>query len=233
MKTLKVLLPAFLFFLAFSATAQSADEIVDKYVTAMGGKEKLSSLKSVKMEGTMNIQNNDIGITITKVQNTGMRVDMEIMGANNYQIINTKGGITFFPIRGMQVPEPLPDEQYKGAVSQLDLQGALFNYKEKGTTVEYLGTEKLGGNDAYKLKATLKNGSVINYFVDAKTNRLAKASSKRMMQGVESEFETVFSDYKQNADGYWFPYTTVATQGTTSFDKIETNIIVDPKIFEQ
>ncbi len=233
MKTLKTLLPAFLLLLSFSVTAQTADEIVDKYVTAMGGKDKLSSLKSVKMEGTMNVQGNDISIAITKVQNTGMRLDMEIMGANNYQTMNTKGGITFFPIRGMQSPEPMPDEQYKGAMTQLDLQGALFNYKDKGTTLEYLGTEKVGGNDAYKLKATLKSGSVLNYFIDTKTNQLAKSSSKRMMQGVETEFETVFSDYKQNTDGYWFPYTVVATQGTTSFDKIETNITVDPKIFEQ
>jgi hypothetical protein len=54
-----------------------------------------------------------------------------------------------------------------------------------------------------------------------------------MAEGVEKEFESVFSDYKQNADGYWFPYTMVATQGTTNFNKIETNITVDPKIFEQ
>ncbi len=233
MKTLKVLLPAFLLFLSFSATAQTADEIVDKYVTAMGGKEKLTSLKSVKMEGTMNVQGNDISIAITKLQNIGMRMDMEIMGANNYQLINTKGGISFMPIMGMQAPQPIPEEQYKGAVSQLDLQGTLFNYKDKGTTLEYLGTEKMGDKEVYKLKATLKSGSVVNYFIDTKTNQLAKTSSKRTMQGVESDFETAFSDYKQNADGYWFPYTIVATQGTTSFEKIETNIAVDPKIFEQ
>ncbi|MEO7264060.1 MAG: hypothetical protein ABIW38_04060 [Ferruginibacter sp.] len=230
---MKAFLPVLVLLMAFSATAQTADEIVDKYVTAMGGKEKLSSLKSAKMEGVINVQGNDISIAITKVQNTGMRMDLEIMGANNYQIMNTKSGITFFPIRGMQSPEPMPDEQYKGALTQLDLQGTLFNYKDKGTTLEYLGTEKVESNEAYKLKATLKSGSVVNYFIDTKTNMLVKSSSKRMMQGVETEFETTFSDYKQNTDGFWFPYTTGTPQGTTSFDKIETNIKVDPKMFEQ
>lgn len=232
MKTMKTILPAILFFSAFTASAQTSDDIVDKYVTALGGKEKMNALKSVKMEGSMSVQGNDFGIVLTKVHNTGLRMDMDIMGSANYQILNTKSGIAFMPVMGMQSAQPMEEEQYKAGLPQLDLQGALFNYKEKGTTVEYLGTEKVGENDAYKLKATSKSGTVVNYFIDTKTNRIAKTTSKRAIKGQEMDLETSFSDYKQNAQGYWFPYTTVSTQGTTTFDKIEANVAVDNKIFE-
>ncbi|MEO6406537.1 MAG: hypothetical protein ABIY51_10125 [Ferruginibacter sp.] len=233
MKTLKMLLPIALIVLSFSASAQTADEIVSKYVTAMGGKDKLSSLKSAKMEGIMNVQGNDINIVMTKVHNTGLRMELDVMGSSNYQAMNTKGGVTFFPVRGMQAPAPMEEEQFKAALPQLDLQGALFNYKDKGTKLEYAGTEKVGTNDAYKLTATLSNGSVVNYFVDTKTNMVVKTTSKRKVEGQEMDLETTYSDFKQNADGYWFPYTIVAVQGTTSFDKITTNVTVDSKIFEQ
>ena len=38
------------------AQAQTADDVVNKYIDALGGKEKLSSLKSVRLSGSMNIR---------------------------------------------------------------------------------------------------------------------------------------------------------------------------------
>ena len=47
------------------------------------------------------------------------------------------------------------------------------------------------------------------------------------------EIETTYSNYKQNADGFWFAYTvTSSVQGETNYDKIETNIAVDESIFK-
>ncbi len=45
------------------------------------------------------------------------------------------------------------------------------------------------------------------------------------------EVQNIYSDYKQNADGYWFPYSMTNAQGTITFDKIETNIDVKENIF--
>jgi hypothetical protein len=43
---------------------------------------------------------------------------------------------------------------------------------------------------------------------------------------------TSYSNYKQNADGYWFSYTSTGMQGTTDFSKIDTNVTVDDSIFK-
>lgn len=230
MKTLKMIFAATLCFVVFNVSAQTADEIVAKNITAMGGAEKLSSLKSVKMEGNLSTQGIDVPITLTKVHMKGMRMDLEIMGTSNYQLANETKGWVFMPIQQMDSPQEMPAEQFKSIKSQMDVQGALFNYKDKGYTVEYVSTDKVDGADAWKLKV-VKNGETSFYFIDTKTNLLVKTSATREADGQSMEIETLYKDYKKNADGFMFAYTFNTTQGNIVYDKISTNIPVDEKIF--
>jgi hypothetical protein len=228
---LKNLLFAALSFITMSAMAQTADEIVGKNIEAMGGKDKLSSLQSLKMTGTLATQGVDVGMTFTKLNNKGFRIDLEINGMSNYQTATTNKGTVFMPIAGMTSPADMEPSQLKSMVRQMDLQGPLFNYKEKGTTIDVLGKEMVDGSEAYKLKLNYKDGESSTYFIDTKTNRLVKSVAKRTFNGVETELETTYADYKQNADGYWFPYSITSQQGTTVIDKIETNVKIDESIF--
>lgn len=230
MKKITWLLFAALTF-GFYTNAQTVDEIIAKHIEMMGGKDKIEKLKTVKMTGGMNVQGTDVGLTITKSQAVGVRMDLDINGSSNYQLANAKEGWSFMPVMGMADPTKMNEEQFKGFSTQMDVQGALFNYKEKGSTVVLDGTEKVDGSEAYKLKITYKNGESANFFIDKKTSRLVKTSGKTNMQGQDVEIETTFNDYKQNTDGYWFPYAVTNMQGTITFDKIETNIPVDEKLF--
>ncbi|WP_462249912.1 LolA-like protein [Ferruginibacter sp.] len=215
------------------AQAQTVDEIIDKNITAMGGKEKLASLKSVKMEGNLSVMGNDVALAITTSHGVGMRADISVMGTENYQIVTPAKGTVFMPVQGMSEPTPMSDDQLKSATGQLDLQGALFNYKEKGSTVTLVGKETVDGEECYNIKLTNKMGTVTNYFISTKTNFKIKSTGKRMVNGEETEVANTYSNYKQNADGYWFPYSTTNAQGTTDFSKIDTNIAVDESIFKQ
>jgi len=230
MKTLKTLFVAAFSFAAFNVSAQTVDEIIAKNTEALGGAEKLSSLKSVKMEGNMSVQGMDIPVTMTKLHMKGMRMDLEIMGTSNYQLANEQKGWVFMPIQQMDAPQEMPADQYNSIKSQMDVQGSLFNYKQKGYTAELVGTDKVGGNDAHKIKV-VKNGETVFYFIDAKSNLLVKTSSTRDVNGQSMEIETTYSDYKKNADGFTFPYSSTMMQGTLTYDKISTNIPVDEKIF--
>jgi len=232
MKSVKLFFLAAALSAGIGVTAQTADEIVDKNIAAMGGKEKLATLTSVRLTGSMSTQGMDIPLTITRAHQMGMRVEFEVMGTSNYQIANTKEGWTFMPIQGMTSPVQMEEEQYKSFAGQLDVQGIFYNYKEKGTTIEYIGTEKVDGAEAYNLKVTLKSGKVSNYYIDTKTNFLIKTSSKVNAGGEEVEVSNTYSNYKTNADGYMFPYSSASMQGPITFDKIETNIKVDESLFK-
>ncbi len=232
MRSIKFLFLSFLSVIAFSVKAQTVDEIVEKYITAVGGKERLESLTSVKMSGTLSTQGIDIPITITRAHGVGIRVDIEVMGSANYQLCNATEGWVFMPVQGMTEPTKMEEDQYKSFSSQLDVQGALYNYKSKGHTVEFIGKESVDGAEAYKLKLTLKSGKVSHYFIDTKTNYLIKTTSMVSAGGEEREVANSFSNFKQTADGYWFPYTTTNMQGPINFDKIETNVKVEETLFK-
>jgi hypothetical protein len=230
MKTIKTIFVAVMSFAAVTAAAQSADDIVNKHIAALGGADKLATLKTVKMEGNMNTQGIDVALTLTKKHLTGMRMDMEIMGTSNYQMATATKGWVFMPIMQQTEPQEMDPEQLKSIQGQLDIQGTFLNYKAKGYSVEYLGTEKVDGKDAFKLKV-VKEGKDIFYYIDAVSNFIVKTTSKANVQGQEMDVETTFADYKQNADGYWFSYTNTTMQGVITFDKISTNVAVDDKLF--
>lgn len=214
------------------AQAQTVDEVLDKNIAAMGGREKLMSLKTVKMEGNMSVQGFDLAITSTKSHMIGVRLDFDVNGTSNYQIVNATKGSVFMPVQGMDAPQDMEPDQYKSTATQMDLQGTFCNYKEKGTTIELQGKETVDGSEAYKLKVTLKNGIVATYYIDTKTNRVIKTTATMNVGGQDMEVTTSYSDYKQNADGFWFAYTVITQRGTITYDKITTNMPVDESIYK-
>ncbi len=235
MKMFKNLLVAGLAFTTLSVSAQTVDEIVAKNIEAMGGAAKIATLTSVKKTGTMSAQGQEFPVTITIDHMKGFRMDLEIMGTSNYQIITPTKSSMFFPIQQMSEPKAGTDEEVKEQQSALDVQSALYNYKERGTTIELVGNDKVDGADAYKLKVDRKDGKSAFYLIDKKTNRVVKTISKgKGPDGVEQDVETPYGDYKQNADGYWFAYTTAFQGGmvAVTYEKIETNIKVDESIFK-
>ena len=77
-----------------------------------------------------------------------------------------------------------------------------------------------------------KSGKTSIYFIETKTDRILKITSKSLRNGEEIESTTTFSDYKQNKDGYWFAYGMTTSQGEISYSEIETNVAVDDAFFK-
>jgi hypothetical protein len=233
MKLIKNLLFAGLALATIHVNAQTVDEVIAKHNAAMGGVEKIKTLTSIKRTGSMNMQGMDLPMVMTISHLKGMRVDMEIMGTSNYRILTPDKGYMFFPIQQMTEPKELEADEVQAAQGQLDLQGIFIDTKEKAAKIELVGSEKVDGNDAYKLKITRKSGKESFYFIDKKTNFVVKSTGKdKGPDGNEMDTETTFSDYKQNKDGYWFAYTITSARGPIVFETIESNVKIDENIFK-
>jgi len=222
----------FMLIAAQVSKAQTADEIVDKYLEVLGGKAKMLTLQTVKLDGSLNVQGMDVSVITTIKNGVGVRTDISVPGmGEGYQIMNTAKGWNFMPFQGQSAPEEVSAEDVKSGQSSLDVQGSLVNYKEKGSQLELLGKEKTDGVDAYKLKLTNKAGRVSTIFIDAANYHRIKVIAKAKTPAGEEDMETTFGDFKKNADGFLFPYTQTNARGTIVFSNIETNKPVDDKIF--
>ena len=218
------------------AIAQTVDEVINKNITAMGGKEKVNSLKSVKMEGNLEVQGMQIPTTMVMLNNKGMRSDFTLQGMTGSQVVTDKGGWMFMPFQGQQKPEPTPAEEVKASQVDLDLAGPLVDYKSKGHTVELLGKEDMEGTDVYKVKVNTKDGVIQTYYLDAETGYVIKASTKKKIGEKETDSVVLLSNYKKTDDGYVFPYTIEQTaEGAgkviINITKVQTNVPVDESVF--
>jgi hypothetical protein len=60
--------------------AQTADEIIDKYIAAIGGKQKWLSLHSIIQEGVLKTSGIDIPIKFYQTHDKGARQELNVNG---------------------------------------------------------------------------------------------------------------------------------------------------------
>src|SRR4051794_21568573 len=218
---------------AVSLSAQTADEIVQKYIDAIGGKQAISQVKSISMETSVQIMGNDAPSKTVILDGVGYRTDMEFNGAKIVQCYTDKGGWMMNPMTGSSDPTPMPEDQYNIGKAQIYVGGQLYNYAERGSKVELLGKDPT----SYKIKLTSKD-NVENVFVIDGTTWLVKSiSGKGKMQDQEVDITSTFSDYRKTDVGYLLPYSIDLNLGgqfslSIAVKKVELNKTIDPAVFE-
>lgn len=231
---LSLLLAATVFTLA--SHAQTADEIVNKHIEAMGGKDKIKDIKSIYTEGVMNVMGNEAPVTTTILNGKGFKSEVDFNGQKIVQVVTDKNGWAINPMMGSTDPQKMPDEQYNTSKDEIFVGGPLYNYAAKGYKVDLAGRESVNNVNAYKLNVT--NGdNTTTLYLDPNTYYIVKAVKKFSVNGQEGEVSTVFSDYKKTDNGFVLPYSTEITlpQGfsiSSTVKKVDINKDIDPKIFD-
>lgn len=235
-----VLFVLFILALVFAqfANAQSVDEVINQYIIARGGKEKLNSIKSVYFEGTRQMMGSEVPVKVTIVDGKLNRIDFEFGGNSGYIIITPDKGWTYIPMRSDK-PDEIPGDRLKTMQYQLDIAGPLVNYATKGYQAALKGKDTVSGKEVYKIQLTNAAGKEFTYYIETKTNLLIQfrrmGETGRNGAGGATEIITSFSDYKE-AGGVMFPQTIVTEggmgAGSMTFDKIEVNIPVDEKLYK-
>jgi hypothetical protein len=212
--------------------AQTADEIVTKHIVAIGGADAWKKVNSMVTTGAIKMQGAEIGVSQTVLNGKGSRQDISAMGMNGYQIVTPVAGWNFMPFQGQKAPEPITADDLKEAQDELDVQGSLVDYKTKGHTVEYLGTDDVEGVDALKLKETLKSGKVVTIFLDPKTYYIIRVIAKQKANGKEVDVTTNLSNYQKLPEGIMVPWSIGLPFGEMVISKVEINKPVDENIFK-
>ncbi len=216
--------------------AQTAEDIIAKYIEATGGKEKLSGINSVSIQNSVEMMGNELPSTTTIVNGKGFRNESDFNGQKIIQVYTDKGGWGVNPLAGSADPQPLPDEQYKAGEDQIFVIPFL-DYAARGEKAELLGQEKVGDVNAYKVKVTNKDSVATTYYFDPSTNYIIKAVRTAEMMGQQMDVTTTYSDYKATDYGWVAPHTIQLDFGgqfsmTMKVQKIDINQPVDASIFE-
>ena len=229
---------AVVLFIALPAAAQTADEIINKNMQAMGGIDKLKAVKSIRMTGTMTVgPGMEAPITLEMKRPNMMRLDFTLQGMTGSQAYDGTSGWSLMPFGGSTAPQPMSADDAKLAAEQADMDGPLMDYKEKGHTVELLGKEQVEGADTYKLKLTKKDGTVTVYYIDAEQFLVIKQEARRTIRGSEIDAETIVGDYKA-VDGLMMAHSIESgakgnpARQKLTVSKIEINVPIDDARFK-
>lgn len=174
--------------------------VLDKYINAIGGKEKINGIKDLSITSEMNVQGMTLTIIARHILSAGkpMFSTSTYMGSNLIQKISYDGekAITKSPA-GEQVLEGKDAESLKEQA--YPIMEAV--YGQMGITPTLEGIETINGKNAYKIK--FAQGDDITYsFYDAESGLKVKSSStqKEMTQ------EMFYEDYQAIANGLLFPF---------------------------
>jgi hypothetical protein len=212
--------------------AQTADEIIDKHYTAIGGKDKWNKLTSLVQTAEMTVQGSTINLKVYQEHKKAFKVEISFQGMSGYQLMTDKEGWGYMPFQGQMKAEPATKEQVEKGQSDLDIQGKFLNYKDKGSVVEFVGKEDLDGTECFKLKLTEKNGKSSNHYFDASNYYLIKTTAKIEMDGKEVESAGEYGNFQKTPEGYVFPMSVSEGNGPQKITKVEVNTKIDPKVFE-
>jgi hypothetical protein len=213
------------------AFAQTADELVQKNIEAKGGMEKIKAIKTVRMTGKLDGSGGFTGAVGQENRRPNLvRETFTLQGMTQIQAYDGSTAWMIRPFGGKKDPQLLGEDDVHDLIIDADFDGPLVDYKEKGNKVEYLGHDIVDGDDALRLKVTLKNGDIVYYYLDPDTYLEIRTERQEFIRGSVQENVTDLGSYKP-VGGVMFPFSVSGgpkndptSWQTVTYQKIETDV---------
>src|SRR3989454_657882 len=196
------------FLLLFSSFAfsQTADELIAKNIQAKGGMDKIKAIKTVRMSGKLDAAGGFTGLVGQENMRPNLvRETFTLQGMTQVQAYDGSLGWQIRPFGGRKDPQLMGEDDMRDLLIDADFDGPLVDYKEKGNRVEYLGHDEVDGDDALRLKVTLKNGDIIYYYLDPDTYLEIRKEIQQFIRGSIHDRVVSLGSYKPIA-GVMYPF---------------------------
>jgi hypothetical protein len=214
-------------------SAQSLDEIVKKYTEA-NKLDHVASLKTIKITATVSAMGTDMPMVLWMKNPNKIKSVTTFNGQDMVTVFDGEKGYTVSPMTGSTEPMEMSPDQVKQTLRNSIFQNPLANYLKNGQLV-LAGEENVNDKPAYKLKATVEGGAVIDMFIDKNSYFLVKTSTTTSMNGMTVTMDSYPSDYTETS-GVMIPMkTTASAQGMdfqTTFTKVEVDVPMEDSIFK-
>lgn len=212
----------------------TAQQILDKYVQAIGGREAWEKLKTRVSMGTIEIPSMSLSGTVLVHEKAPNRMLMVVIlaGSAFRQGFDGTEGWSDDPVNGVRVKSGAALEEMRRDADfyhPLHLQQIYTKFAVKGT-------ETINGRDAYVLEATLPDGGADKMYFDKESGLVIRMETQQhTSDGVQTFVEDI-EDYHQ-VDGVKLPFTVHQTNSASSytirFGDVHHNTELDDSEFAQ
>jgi hypothetical protein len=228
---------------ARAAWAQTADEVIEKSVTALGGRASFAKLKSRRMTGTITLQTpaGDVAGTVEVVNalpnktRTLINADLTSLGAGALTIDQRFDGTKGYVLDSLQGNRDITGDQLEN-MRNTGFPHLFVKYKDLGIVAKLIGKEKVGDRDSYVIAFEPTTGSTIRQFIDAESylpiRAVIKVPVPQLGQDVEQTSDV--SDYR-DIDGVKIPFKLSVSSNVQNYtiviNKVEHNTAIDDTLF--
>lgn len=216
-----------------AAVAPAVEQILDRYVKAIGGREAWQKFTSRVTMGTIEVPSMNLSgmVMIHEKAPDRLLATVVINGASFRQGFDGTLGWTDDPQDGLrdqsgaELAETRRDADF---YHPLDL-------RRLYTKFTVTGTEKIGERETYVLVATVPEGSEpTRMYFDTETGLLLRAVSQHHGADGVTQYREDFEDYR-DVDGIKVPFTSHQTNGDTTYtmtiSEVRHNVELDDSEF--
>lgn len=198
----------------------TAEQVLDGYVKAIGGKEKLESFSSRRTKATLSMPQVGLSgeMTITQKAPNLYRMEMELPGVGKMiQVSDGKQVMDKNPLTG--------ERMLSGAEKDTVMMEATFNaeanWRKLYKTVKYEGREDVNGTPCHKVSVESAAGSKRTMFYDASTGLLKKISAVVSTPQGDLATESLIDEYKETDGVKYAAKTSMTVLGQKQVIEIE------------
>jgi len=210
-------------------SAQSLDEIVKKYTVA-NKLDNVANLKTIKITANMSMMGMEMPMVLWMKNPNKIKSVTTFNGQEMIQVFDGEKGYVISPMTGSTEPVEMTPDQVKQTLRSSMFQNFMANYFKNGQ-LALTGEENVNDKPAYKLKATIDGGTVIDMFIDKSSYFLVKTTTTASGVTMES-YPTNYTE----TNGVMIPMkTSTSAQGMEiliNFTKVEVDLPMEDSLFK-
>ena len=210
-------------------SAQSLDEIVNKY-TAANKLDQAANLKTIKITANLSMMGMEMPMVMWMKNPNKIKNVVSFNGQDMIQVFDGEKGYVVSPMTGSTDPVEMNPEQVKTILRSNMFQNYMATYLKNGQ-LALDGEENVNDKPAYKIKATIEGGTVVDMFIDKSSYFMVKMSTTASGMTVDA----YPSDYTET-NGVMIPMTTKSSamgmESLITFTKVEVDVPMEDSIFQ-
>jgi hypothetical protein len=188
-------------------TLPTVEQILDKYVAAVGGRAAIERLSTRVSKGTQVTWNGTEFPFETYQKSPDKYLDVTTRPGGVVVTVGFDGAAGW--LRGPRGLRDLGGAQLAALKRDADLRGDL-RLRELYPDMTVAGREKVGGRDAYVIVSRVSDKKIERLYFDAQTGLLLRIAATTETPLARLPEETVFEDYRE-VDGVKLPFTVRAS----------------------